>query len=79
MTGRNARSRIMAKEIDNNHIFVRSMCISIGSVLYCDLLEELISFLGQMSRNVSCARRRYYFGECACLSDYSVLLVEQLV
>lgn len=69
----------MAEEIDNNHIFVRSMFISIGSVLYCDLLQELICFLGQMSKNVSCDRRRNYFGERACLSDYSVLLVEYLV
>lgn len=69
MAGQNARSRITAEEIDNNHIFIRSTCISIGSVLYCDLLEELICFLGQMSKHVSCARRRNYFDEHACLSE----------
>lgn len=63
MAGQNAESHITSEEINNNYIFFLEMCVSlvICSVLYCDLLEELICFLGQMSDDFSCAKKRNYF------------------
>lgn len=49
--------------------FLLERCASlfIHSVLYYDLLKELICFPGQMSKHV--AGRRKYFAEPACLSE----------
>lgn len=47
----------------------RRASLFIHSVLYYDLLKEIICFPGQMSKHVSCAGRRKYFAEPACLSE----------